>query len=337
MLLALIVLYSVPWLYRPEIDFNPQTVADAQAYELDSRQITLSSYGEYLPAQTQESALNPLGFQAESSRLQENGNFSILSLDESNRGLSAELDVSETTMLVAEWLYVPGWRARVDGKAVKVMPAGDAGFVSFELPEGQHRIEIRYGGTGTQQLAMVLSSVATVLAILVAIFPLNPSPQNVRERDLPDEADSVSTEMTLSTILTVAIVGLLLFGLKTQWIDNSDTIFRNPRFENGIIEDVATPLNINFNNDIHLIGAEIDNNIASGETATIHLYWTLSGDPIERDYSTIVQLVDSQGIVIAETSNFYPGGLATRNWLPGYYVEDVIIAGHPAIYPAEKL
>src|SRR5690606_27431752 len=69
-ILGIIILYSIPWLYRPQIDLVADTVSDAQGYELTSRQITLSSYGEYLPAQTDASALNPNYFMEASSRLQ---------------------------------------------------------------------------------------------------------------------------------------------------------------------------------------------------------------------------------------------------------------------------
>src|SRR5690606_24014735 len=63
------------------------------------------------------------------------------------------------------------------------------------------------------------------------------------------------------------------------------------------------------------------------------LFWSLVVDAIETDYSTIVELVDSQGIVIAEASNFYPGGLATRNWLPHHYLEDTITLEIPDYTP----
>ena len=314
LLLALIMLYSIPWLYRPEIDLNPQTVVDAQRYELESRQVVLSSYGEYLPVQTQQSALNPLRFQSDVSRLQENDNFSILSLEESSRHLSAELDVHDVTIIVVDWLYVPGWHVRVDGKSVEVAPAGDAGLVSFQITEGQHQIEIFYGGTETQQLAMFLSIAGLVAVILVVV------------RYIPGSDRAIHSSASLSSgiIMTVALVGLILFGVKSQLIDHRDTVFRDSRFQDGIIEDVAIPASINFDNEIRLIGAEIGNSMVSGETTTIQLYWTLTDDSIGNEYSTIVQVVDSQDIVIAESGSFYPGGLATPNWIPGHYVEDVI-------------
>lgn len=326
LLLAMLVLYSIPWLYRPQIDFNPQTVADAQAYELSSRQITLSSYGEYLPAQTEQSALNPLRFESELPRLQENDDFSIISLDESNRRLSAEVDVSETTVIVAEWLYVPGWRARVNGKTVDVISAEEAGFVSFEISEGQHDIEIWYAGTGIQNYSTFFSVAMLVFVIGFVIF--YPPPMN-SEMSISDRTGSVPTGLSLQMIFTVGLIGLLLFGLKTQLIDRSNNLFRNSRYDKGTLQNVDLPLNINFDNQIRLIAAEFESSIVSGDTGELRLYWTLASEAIDNDYSSLVRVIDSQGIVIAESSNFYPGGLASRNWLPGHYLEDIISLNIP--------
>ncbi|MEO1289462.1 MAG: hypothetical protein AAFV93_16990, partial [Chloroflexota bacterium] len=80
LLVAGIILYSVPWLYRPQIDFAPSTVAEAQRYEVTSRQPVLSSYGEYLPLQTLQSALDTDRFQDNPDRLRSDEVVTVMQL-----------------------------------------------------------------------------------------------------------------------------------------------------------------------------------------------------------------------------------------------------------------
>jgi len=322
LILAGIVLYSVPWLYRPEINLTAETLADAQSYEVVSRQPVLSSYGEYLPVNTDENALNTDRFLEDAPRLSNGDNYEILQLEENSRQLFAQIDVSQATTISVNWLYVPGWRVKVDGQTVPVVPVTDAGLVGFEIEPGIHDIDIHYTQTGTQQLASIISIISLIAVVGIAFFFLSPSPDGYRSQDLQ-----------VSMLITAAIVGIGLLALKTQVIDRTDNIFRNSRFENGILENVDIPLNVNFNNGMRLLGADSLSGVASGGTREIHLYWTVADTAINSDYSSIVQMVDYRGIVIAEASNFYPGGLATSNWLPGYYLEDVITLDIPDYTP----
>lgn len=319
-ILSGILLYSIPWLYRPEINLVAETLADAQSYEVTSQQPVLSSYGEYLPVNTDETALNTSRFLENVSRLAESDAYEILELEESSRQLSTRIDVAETTTISVDWLYVPGWRIKVDGEAVPVVPVTDAGLVGFEIDPGIHEIDIRYGQTGTQQMASIISMIALILAIGITI-----------RFTLPSQRNTASQESQWSIFLTAAVVGIVLFTFKAQVIDRTNTIFRNPRLENGILQNVDRPLNVNFNDEVRLLG--FDAITPSGDIAEIHLYWSVTNAEISVDYSSIVQMLDSGGIVIAEASNFYPGGLATSNWLPGHYLEDVIQLEIPEFTP----
>jgi hypothetical protein len=41
--------------------------------------------------------------------------------------------------------YFPGWDTRVDGRPVEARPSQDSGLIEFEVPEGEHVIEARWG------------------------------------------------------------------------------------------------------------------------------------------------------------------------------------------------
>lgn len=322
-ILGIIILYSMPWLYRPQIDLVADTVTDAQRYEVSSRQITLSSYGEYLPAQTDANALNPAYFESDNSRLQENNHVDILSAEEGGTEFSAEIVVAEDTILIFNWLAVAGWHASIDGEPVDVQSIGEAGLVEVNIPSGNHTVRVWYAGTSTQRNANILSILALISILGLAI--IYPKPRPI--------AEGIMQSPSLEMIITVSLIGLALFGIKAQVIDRIDSPFRASRYQDGVIHNVQIPFSVNFGNQIQLLGAEIDSSVVSGGISEVTLFWSLVVDAIETDYSTIIELVDSQGIVIAEASNFYPGRLATRNWLPNHYLEDTITLEIPEYTP----
>lgn len=320
--LALIILYSVPWLYRPQTNIIAETVQDAQQYEIDSAQPVLSSYGEYLPAQTDEIALNPTRFlDGNPSRLPDNSAYEILSIEESGTWLTATLDIERDTAIVFDWLYVPGWQATVNGEAVDVIAAGEAGLVSMAIESGQHEIVIWYAGTDTQRNATILSALALLLVCLV-LYPF------------PTTEDTQTEQaVSLQLFVIASLLGLGMLAIKTQVIDRMDSPLKTARYVDGTLEGVDTPLYTDFNNGIRLLGVNTIQPTVSGNTATIDLFWTVTNAPTERDYSSIVQLVNSQGIVIAEERTFLPGGIATSNWQADSYVHQQLEFDVPEFTP----
>src|SRR5690606_12456608 len=157
-------------------------------------------------------------------------------------------------------------------------------------------LRVWYAGTSTQRNATILSILAIIATMGLAI--IYPKPRTV--------AEETAHYPSLEVIFTVSLIGLVLFGIKSQVIDRIDSPFRASRYQDGVILNVQIPFSVNFGNQIKLLGAELEPSVTSGGTSEIRLFWSLVVDAIETDYSTIVELVDSQGIVIAEASNFYP-------------------------------
>jgi uncharacterized membrane protein YfhO len=62
--------------------------------------------------------------------------------------------------LVVRDLYWPGWKARVDGRPVPLLPA-DGVFRAVALPAGTHQVEFRY-----RPLSFGLGGILSVLAAL---------------------------------------------------------------------------------------------------------------------------------------------------------------------------
>ncbi|MEL7433513.1 MAG: hypothetical protein AAFN11_06170, partial [Chloroflexota bacterium] len=325
-LLILLQLYAVPFLYRPMITLESNTLADAQAYEAESAQPALSSYGEYLPALTDGSALD-IARPTDQARLQANPHVTVNNVTEQGTSWTGSLTVENDTTLVLEWLYLDGWRATLNGESLPVNAFGDAGFVSVDIPAGVHEMRVWYAGTSLQQTSIIMSGLALVAMLIVAITIRNTDP-------IPVAVHGASW----SLLLTIALVGLGIFTFKALVIDTIESPLRTARLQDGLLRDVENPANpdaSNFDNTLRLLGTAslTQDTFTTGDTLSLELFWTLTHAPTERDYRSIVQLVNPQGFVVAEQSNFTPGRLATRHWLTGYYTQETIALEIPAYTP----
>lgn len=69
--------------------------------------------------------------------------YSILVFERSWNQFVIEYECEHDGYLVAAESFFPGWKASVDGLAVKIYPA-DGVFMGIQAPAGQHRVEFRY-------------------------------------------------------------------------------------------------------------------------------------------------------------------------------------------------
>ncbi len=69
------------------------------------------------------------------------------------------------TRLVLGTYYFPGWRAWIDDRPVETLPEPGSGLLSVALPEGEHRVEVRYRPPPGLQLARVISG-ASLLGLI---------------------------------------------------------------------------------------------------------------------------------------------------------------------------
>lgn len=328
---AVIVIYSTPWLYTAYFRLPADSITDAQNYERESRELTLSSYSEYLPVQANAETLDPDKLAdrfAESDiipRLQDNAAVRVLS--QSWRGTSAMLrvDVAAATRLIFDWLYFPDWSATINGERINVAVELPQGFVSIDVPAGTHDIYVGLQNTRLQNLSHIISFMALLsFVVIVWIAP--------RFWQMPinsQQAEASSWRM----MATVALIGLAFMLLKMALIDSTQNMFKRARLVDGQIQNVENALTADFSGQIRLLGYEVINRVKSGESAQISLFWTLAGDSLNTDYSTSLHLRDARGNLIAETGTFTPGGTATSNWIPGQYLEERLTLEIPHYTP----
>lgn len=330
-LTLIVVSYSIPWaysLYLGDIELND--IRDVHQFERDTGQLTVSSYSEYLPVSTDERQLgaNRLVERFENRdvipRLLETDGVEIVSEVWHPTSATLQLNVAQSQTLVFDWLYWDGWTAEVNGDSVEVNPS-PIGLVTVEVPAGNFELWISLQATVIQSVSVILSILGIGGVLIGALIWKHVAGfSNLHQFEIDPE---------IQIYVMVVAIGLSVFLFKAIILDHSDTQFKTTRFGDLASENAEIVPLANFGNQIDLLDVELPGGRNSSRFVEIKLYWKLHEDPIDRDYSSIVRMRDPQGIVIAESDSFQPGGIATSNWFANHYVEDVITLEIPQFTP----
>jgi 4-amino-4-deoxy-L-arabinose transferase-like glycosyltransferase len=86
---------------------------------------------------------------------------------------------------------------------------------------------------------------------------------------------------------------------------------------------IAQPLNVTFDGQIELLGAEVDRVVAQpGDPIKVTMYWRALR-PIDTSYVEFVHLIDEQGIMVAQRDTWPGRGMyPTTLWQPGEVIAD---------------
>jgi hypothetical protein len=330
-----IVIYSVPWLYVPQIAVEAEDIRDVHAFERDTGALTVSSYSEYLPAWANPEALNATALQSSFAaadvvpRLQASDGVTIHTATWGGTSATLTVTLAQAQTLVFDWLYVPFWRVTVDGQALDVRPTATSGLVSFDVPTGTHDITLAIVPTRLQTIAMLVSAGAAITLIIVGVGGGRWFVSAVIDAHNAD----ADTSQTVMLAVAVIGIGVSLFLLKALVIDRTNNPLHRRSLSAGELQGVEIARKANFNDAITFLGGDIPDRVESGAEAQISLFWTLRDATLDTDYSSRVQLRDAEGIVISTGQSFYPGDRATSDWLTGYYLHDVIDLRIPSLTP----
>jgi hypothetical protein len=125
-------------------------------------------------------------------------------------------------------------------------------------------------------------------------------------------------------LLSLALAGLALGALRVA-LDERDSPFRYSSFDGQTVRGVAQPLDINFGNQLNLIGFDPPASGAQPTPAdqplTFTLYWKLY-EPVTRNYSIAAHMWDEHGQLVGQADSQNPGGGLLTRWLPGGYTRD---------------
>jgi hypothetical protein len=74
--------------------------------------------------------------------------------------------VASTIEMQTAWF--PGWEVRVDGQPVSAGPGTPSGLITFQVPKGEHLVEVRYGRTASEKAAAGISIASLIVAMALA-------------------------------------------------------------------------------------------------------------------------------------------------------------------------
>lgn len=320
MLVLILALYVVPWQYmRRHPLMDNLTMLDSVGFERRTGLLGTTTMGEFLP--TTVEALPESG----SPALSKGGRrIDLESLPPDAEIVRAEyrpqryevfLESPDAFTAVFHTFDFAGWRAEIDDELVPITPTDPHGLISIEVPAGRHRLVVEFGTTPVRSWATIVSLLSLLGLLGVVLFRSLP----VLNTDQIDEHDPLSIRVALG--LLFAVILALVFKLAYVDREGQQTLLRRARFDGQTVVGVDYPLNVNFANQIHLLGMDAPVQIAADEQPEIALYWRIPA-PVDREYSVGLMLVDERGIRYAESDHQHPGGIPTRRWQPQEYAQD---------------
>jgi hypothetical protein len=214
---------------------------------------------------------------------------------------------------VFHWFYFPGWRAALNGHSQPLSATHPDGLIQVDLPAGEHILQIGFGPTPLRQGATALSWLSLLL-LLVGLWWWRAPPGTA--------APAPGMGNGHYALLLLALFGLGLSGIKTFYLDGSDTIFRRSRFDGQQVSGVTHPLQINFDRQLILLGYDLATpHLPADGLVDLTLYWR-AAQPLTQEFSVAVHLLDEQGRRYGQHDTFHPAGLPTTRWQMAAYARD---------------
>ena len=208
----------------------------------------------------------------------------------------------------------PGWRAWIDGERVDIERANPEGFVTMEVPPGQHMVEVGFKDTPVRAVAWGVSAVGALAFGWLVARRSHPQTSSV-------EGPQIAAISARSEVFAAVAGALLLVGLVVVFIGPRVTWFRYSS-PPGTALRVPRPLSADFGGEIRLLGYGIENyRQASGRKLEVEVYWNAT-QPITQTYQSFVHLVDDNGNLIAQSDHLNPAGFPTDLWPTDRYVLD---------------
>ncbi len=284
------------------------TAADIQLFEQQTSTIGTTAKGEYVPRGVVEMPAQP----AAAPFTWPDGVTQSQVLPQAV-GAAALIEAAAPVTVTANLFYYPGWQAVVDGEPVPAVAAPRTGLVTFPVPAGPHELRVVWRETPLR-LAADLVSAASLSGVLLLAF------LSRRRRARPPEAAAAGG--TVESLRPFWMLALLL-AAGIWLLPRVSSPLRHALLQNGEIQRDITPLNIQFNDGLRLLGYE--QRQAQPGVWRYDLYWTVTQSP-SRPYQTTLNLVDDAGQLWSAKASELPRDFRqpydTRAWLPGQVAID---------------
>ena len=350
-----VLLSAAPLLYprlcSGALDLN---INDVFAYERATGHTGVDPLGAYLPVTVEERpGGSPLEVQYAAGESIKRFDRSTLPagaqiVSETYRPNRAEVVLDSPIDFQATYLSFafPGWQATIAGQPIPIEPSDPNGLISFEVPAGRQTITVAFEDTPTRTLANAISLAALIVLVGVLVFWTRlPATQSRAWRADADRRPAPTGEIASTKVdaqrnarqariqfaspwawwiyLVVPAVFLLL---KLLLIDPQLTPLRQTQLQNGTLQTVEHPTQIDYGDQLRLLGYRVlPGSTPSGETVRVDLYWRALR-LLEKNYQTTVGIVDANGEVWSpktlDRPRDYQDYPATSMWPTDAYVVD---------------
>ena len=281
-----VLLSATPLLYprvcSDKIDLN---ITDVFAYEHATGHIGVDPLGAYLPVTVvARPSGSPLEAQYAAGEPIKRFDRSTLpagaQIVSETYGLNrAEIVLDSLTAFRATYFTFafPGWQVTIDGQPVPIVPSDPNGLITFEVPAGRHMITVAFEDTPSRTLANVISLAALIVFVGVLLFwnKMLATQSRVSWADAQRNARQARIQFASPwpwwSYLTIPLVFLLL---KVLLIDPQLTPLRQTQLQDGVLQNVEHPMQIDYGDQLRLLGYSVSPGSApSGETVRVDLYW----------------------------------------------------------------
>jgi hypothetical protein len=210
--------------------------------------------------------------------------------------------------------FFPGWRAYVDGAVVDIEVGRPEGFVTLEVPQGEHTVLVRFEDTWPRRLGWVVAVLG--LAALLAAAALGPGGAGTDRRREGPRLHPAAAAWLGGTIVAVAALRLAAPGVVGA---RPPLLYASPA---GRALPAQHRLTADFEGQIELLGYDLPRaRVRPGDTLPVVLYWRALTD-VEENYQSFVHLARPLNVAWAQEDHLNPGGLPTGRWPLDRYVWD---------------
>jgi len=291
--MLLLLLGGVFWLYPPreEVPESPD-VADLVAFEQPPFLIGTTTYGEFLPRWVTEL---PAGTELQTQLATGVNPDRLLVPDGMEVNWIGGSALHSVYVIIADapfaasyqQFYFPGWRVWLDGVPLAIRPSDPAGLIEFDVPAGEHQLEIRFASTWSRILGISLSCFGVAILLLMIVQSLRKwktwsGSGEMRHRALP---------IGWVVLLVSVVLGTKLF------LDRVETpLRRGTRGPDGT-ELAQYSAMSDFAGELLLLGYDLPrNSLSASDDIAVTLYWEAL-HPIGVVYDRVVQVVDDSEFV----------------------------------------
>jgi len=307
---VVLLLGAAPWLYPPRefVEESP-TIADLMKFEQPPFLVGTTTYAEFLPrwvdvVPTTSSLEESLAQDEDPDRLLAPEGVNVVPVGVSPLESRYQVTTASRATLIYQQFYFPGWRVWLDEAPVDIHPGVRSGLIEFDVPAGEHYLEVKFGSTTARTVGNVLSGIGLVFSVGLLVQGAKGAFASGGSRLLLRPAVPASWILLLTATL---------LGTKFT-LDRVETPFHRSLLNSRAAGLAQHPVVVDFAGELRLLGYDLQpNRYAADDNVSITLYWRALR-PIGVIYDRVVQVVDRNALVWSRSDVSRP---ANWRWAPG--------------------